>query len=118
MNRILVALAVGTGIAIGTAAIFTLVTERSTDARSADFEFDTGSPARERGAAASAAAVSTDDRAAANRRAAAASKCPPKTTPAAAARRSREGGAFRFVVVGTRWPPRPGRRTNDALPRA
>jgi len=76
MNRMLVALAVGAGIgaAMGAAATFRLVTERSTDARSADFEFDTRSRAHERGAAASAAAVPTDDRAAGYRRVAAASR--------------------------------------------
>jgi hypothetical protein len=72
MNRRVVALAIGTGIAavIGIAAVFTRVTEHSSGARSAGFEFDTGSPAGEHAATASAAA----DRAAASRRAAAASR--------------------------------------------
>jgi hypothetical protein len=58
MNRILVALALGAGIAIGATATFTRVPERSTDARNGAFELDAGSTARERSAATSAAAVS------------------------------------------------------------
>lgn len=74
MNRMLVAVAIGAGIAIGAAATFTRVNERSTDARNTDFELDAGSAAHERGAATTAAAVSADHRAAADRRAAAASR--------------------------------------------